>query len=98
MKKVTKEVLVDASNRLLFSMSDEEYETLLEEFDIISKQMELMGEIKGVDDVIPMTFPYDVKTSFLREDTPKDVLRKEDVLKNAANVKDGQIKLPKVVG
>ena len=98
MKKVTKDVLIDASNRLLFEMDDREYDTLLEEFDIISKQMELMGEIKGVDEAKPMTFPYEVITTYLREDTPKDTLSKEDVLKNAKNVKDGQIKLPKVVG
>lgn len=97
MKEVTKEVLIDASNRLLFTMSDSEFNLLLEEFEIIKKQMDLMGHIEGVDDVAPMTFPYEVEVSYLREDTPKEVISKEEALKNAKNVKDGQIKLPKVV-
>ena len=39
MKEYNLEVLKDAANRLLFDMSDEEYQTLLNEFDIIIKQM-----------------------------------------------------------
>ena len=97
MKEVTKEVLIDASNRLLFTMSDSEFNLLLEEFEIIKKQMDLMGHIEGVDDVEPMTFPYEVEVSYLREDSSKEVISKEEALKNAKNVKDGQIKLPKVV-
>ena len=44
-----------------------------------------------------MTFPYEIFNDYLREDVPSDVLTKEEALKNAKNVKDGQIKLPKVV-
>lgn len=98
MKKVDKSVLKDAANRLYFDMSDDQYEMLLEEFDTIREQFELMGKIGGVDDAIAMTFPFDVSISYLREDVPEKPLEKEDVLKNAGNVKDGQIKLPKVVG
>ncbi len=97
MKKVTKEVLVDASNRLLFTMSDEEFDLLLEEFDTLTKQFNLIGEIEGVDDEIPMTFPYEVYQYTLREDIPCKPLKKEEVLKNAGSVQDGQIKLPKVL-
>ena len=56
MKKVTKEVLVDASNRLLFTMSDEEFDLLLEEFDTLTKQFNLIGEIEGVDEEKPIYF------------------------------------------
>ena len=37
MKKIKKEVLVDAANRLLFTMSDEQFETLQEEFKVLTK-------------------------------------------------------------
>ena len=97
MKKVTKEVLVDASNRLLFTMSDEEFNLLLEEFDTLTKQFNLIGEIEGVDEETPMTFPYEVYQYTLREDVPCKPLKKEEVLKNAGSVQDGQIKLPKVL-
>ena len=97
MKKVTKEVLVDASNRLLLTMSDEEFDLLLEEFDTLTKQFNLIGEIEGVDEEKPMTFPYEVYQYTLREDVPCKPLKKEEVLKNAGSVQDGQIKLPKVL-
>lgn len=98
MKEVNKEVLKDAANRLLFDMKDEEYETLLNEFGAIQHQLNLIGNIKGVDEVSPMTFPFDVTITYLREDETIAPLAQEDVLKNAHDVKDGQIKLPKVVG
>lgn len=98
MKAINKEVLKDAASRLMFDMSEEQYDTLEKEFDVMIKQMKLIGEIPGVDEVEPMTFPFDVATDYLREDEVEETLSKEDVLKNAKDVVDGQIKLPKVVG
>lgn len=98
MKTINKDVLKDAANRLLFDMKDSEYDTLLSEFDSIQHQLSLMGKIEGVNETAPMTFPFDVSIDFLREDEPETPLAIDDVLKNAGEVKDGQIKLPKVVG
>lgn len=98
MLKYDLDIIKKCANNLLFDMSDEQYQLLLKEFDIITKQMELLGEIDGVNDVEPMTFPFDVYTTYLREDIPEECLTKEEVLKNAKDVLDGQIKLPKVVG
>lgn len=98
MKTVNKEVLKDAASRLMFDMSDEQYDTLLNEFDIMIKQMKLIGDIEGVDNVEPMTFPFCVTTDYLRDDEVCEPLSKEEVLANAKEVVDGQIKLPKVVG
>ena len=97
MKKYDLEVLKDAANRLLFDMSEEEYKTLLEEFDIITKQMRMIGEDASLDEEIPMTFPFDCNTSYLREDVPGIPLEREEAIKNANNKTGGQIKLPKVV-
>lgn len=97
MKQINEAVLKDASHRLLFDISDEEIKLLLNEFDILVKQFELLKDIENVNEVKPMTFPYEIFNDYLREDVPSDVLTKEEALKNAKNVKDGQIKLPKVV-
>ena len=97
MKQIDEAVLKDASHRLLFDISDEEMKLLLSEFDILVKQFELLKDIENVNEVKPMTFPYEIFNDYLREDVPSDVLTKEEALKNAKNVKDGQIKLPKVV-
>ena len=98
MKEVNKDVLKEAANKLLFDMSEEEYDTLLEEFSIITKQMTFISEIPGVDSEVPMTFPFDVTISCLREDVPSIPLSRDETLKNAHDVVEGQIRLPKVVG
>lgn len=97
MKTVNKEVLKTAANKLMFDMSEEQYDNLVAEFTILIKQMDLIGQIEGVDSAEPMTFPFDVTTSYLREDVPSDPLDRDEALKNSADVVDGQIRLPKVV-
>ena len=97
MKEINLEVLHDAANRLLFTMSEQEYKTLLAEFGILTKQMDTIGKIEGLDSYEPMTFPFDCSTSFLREDEPEARLSREEALKNAGSVQDNEIKLPKVV-
>lgn len=97
MKEINLEVLHDAANRLLFTMSEQEYKTLLDEFGILTKQMDTIGKIEGLDSYEPMTFPFDCSTSFLREDEPETPLSREEALKNAGSVQDNEIKLPKVV-
>ena len=98
MKAINKEVLKDAAKRSLFEMSEQEYDTHLKEFDVVIKQMELIGKIEGVDNYAPMTFPFDCATAYLREDIPARPLSKDEALRNAKNKLGGQIKLPKVVG
>ena len=97
MKEYNLEVLKDAANRLLFDMSDEEYQTLLNEFDIIVKQMNVIGENKKIDEYAPMTFPFDVYVTYLREDIAATPLSSDEALRNAQHKAGGQIKLPKVV-
>ena len=98
MKEINLEVLKDCANRLMFDMKESEYETLLHEFETLIKQMEKIGEVKDLDKEEIMTFPFDVSTSFLREDEATEKLDRDEALKNAGNKLDGQIKLPKVVG
>ena len=98
MKEINMDVLKEASEKLMFKMNDKEYETLLAEFDTIIKQMTLISNIPGVDEETPMTFPYEVKTTFLREDVATKPIERDEALKNAKDVVEGQIRLPKVVG
>lgn len=97
MKTITMDVLKDAAHRLLFDMSDEQYKTLADEFSILTKQMEKIGQIKGLENYEPMTFPFDCSTTYLREDVAETPLPRDLALKNAGSKKDNQIKLPKVV-
>ena len=67
---ISKSELESLAKKLMFEMNDDEYETLKKEFDVILKQMDLIGNIKGIDKVEPMTFPFDLELNddYLRED------------------------------
>lgn len=94
---VTKEKLKNYAAKLMFDMKDEEYETLLKEFDIILKQMELIGQIDDISSVDPMTFPFVTYEATLREDEQKESLSVDEVLQNAKQTLNDQVKVPKVV-
>ena len=95
---VTKEKLKDYAAKLMFDMDDAGYDRTLEEFETIEKHMAFIGEIEGIDNVEPMTFPYVIYHASLREDDAKDCLTNEEVLANAKESKANQVKVPKVVG
>ena len=98
MKKVDKDVLVDASSRLLFTLKEEELDTLLEEFKTLQAQMEMMKEVEGLENYEPMTFPFEVSVDYRRDDGPSEPISRDGVLKNAGTVKAGAGKGPKGVG
>ena len=82
--------------KTMFNISDEEMPELIEEYDIFMNHVAVLEKIdsEGVD---PLAYPYEIETTFLREDEPVDIISREDVLKNAKCVEDNQIKVPKVV-
>ena len=96
--KVTKEDLKKYAGLLMFDMDDKEYDTLLEEFAITEKHAELIRNIKDIDKVEPMTFPYVIYHASLREDISKPCLTTDEVLMNTKDKKADQVKVPKVVG
>lgn len=95
---VTKDNLKNYASRLMFDMDDEGYDRTLKEFETIEKHMDLIGEIDGIEDVEPMTFPYVIYHANFREDIAKDCLSNDEVLANSKENKADQVKVPKVVG
>lgn len=94
---IEKEKLKSYANKLMFDMNDDEYKTLQEEFDVMLKQMDLIGNIEGIDEVSPMTFPFVNDDVCLREDEVGDYLTVSEVLSNAKHQIDDQVKVPRVV-
>ncbi|MBR2247007.1 MAG: Asp-tRNA(Asn)/Glu-tRNA(Gln) amidotransferase subunit GatC [Bacilli bacterium] len=94
---IDKSKLKDYANKLMFDMEDSEYETLQEEFEVILKQMDLIGKIPNISEVEPMTFPYKNEDVNLREDEVKDYLTVGEVLDNTKYQVNDQVKVPKVV-
>jgi len=92
-----KETLVMLANKLMFTMEDSEYDTLLDEFEVILKQMDLIGKIPNISDVEPMVYPFELDNVLLREDEVVDELSIDDILSNSGSNLYNQVKLPKVV-
>ena len=95
---VTKEKLKDYANKLMFDMDDEGYDRTLKEFETIEKHMALIGNIKNIESVEPMTFPYVIYHARLRNDEVGQTLTIEEVLANSKKSKADQVEVPKVVG
>lgn len=85
------------ANLLMFDMEESEYETLLKESEIFEKQMELIGQVSGIENVEPMNFPFVTYQAKLRKDEVKNTLDTEEGLSNAKYVDKDQVKVPKVV-
>ncbi len=94
---IEKDKLKKYARLLMFEMDEEEYSTLQEEFDVILKQMDLIGQIEGIEKVSPMTFPFKNTDVTLREDEVGDYLTVGEVLENSKHVVDDQVKVPRVV-
>ncbi len=95
---ITIKELNELARNLYFEMSEEQYKTLQAEFDVILKQMKLIGEIENVDNVEPLVFPVEGLTLGMREDEPTPSLSVQEVLKNAHGEMMDMVKVQKVVG
>ena len=94
---IKKEDLKRYANLLMFDMDEDEYDTLEKEFKTILKQMDHIAEIKDIEKVEPMTFPFPLEDASLREDVEGNYLTVGEVLENAKEEVDDQVKVPKVV-
>lgn len=94
---ITKEKLKNYANKLMFDMDDDEYETLLNEFEVIEKYMDLIANIDNISDVEPMTFPFELENVELRDDKESRNISIEDALSNTGSKKGREIRVPKVV-
>lgn len=98
MNNFTKEMINDYADKLLIGLTDEECNTLLEEFDVIRESMDIISEIKDIEKVTPQSFPCEFSLTDLREDAIADPLPIEAILANCDQSIDRVVEVPKVVG
>ena len=96
---MTRDKLEELARKLMFEMEEDEYQTLLSEFDVILKQMDLIDKISDIDTVTPMTYPFDLELddTYLREDIPSNEICFDDMKVNVKDYDSGMVKVPKVV-
>ena len=98
MKTFTKEMVDDYANKLLIGLTEEENKMVLDEFDVIDEQINVINDIPGIENVEPMTHTLDDFEYELREDVVEESVPIEDLLSNCKDVSGREVEVPKVVG
>lgn len=97
MEKFTKEMVVDYADKLLIGLTEEEVKMVLDEFEIIDKNIDLINKIPNIDEVEPMTHCLDDFTCNLREDEIEESVDIDALLANCDDYINDEVKVPKVV-
>lgn len=98
MSKFTKEMVADYADKLLIGLTEEETKMVLDEFEIIDSNIDLINKIEGIESIEPMTHCLDDFVYELRSDTEEQTIEIEELLQNCDDATDREISVPKVVG
>ena len=98
MQKFTKEIVDDYANKLLIGLTEEENKMVLDEFEIIDENIDLINKIPNIEKVEPMTHCLDDFTYELRQDNVEESTDIDNILQNCDNKTDREVVVPKVVG
>lgn len=93
----TKEMVDDYADKLLIGLTDEENQMVLDEFEVIDKNIDLINKIPNINQVEPMTHCLDDFEFELREDEAEESIDIEDLLSNCDVCTDREVEVPKVV-
>ena len=98
MGKFTKEMVNDYADKLLMGLTEEENKMVLDEFDIIDEQINVINDIPGIQNVEPMTHALDDFEFELRDDIEEASVPIEELLSNCDEFSGREVEVPKVVG
>jgi len=98
MSRFTKDMVDSYANKLLIGLTEEENKQVLDEFEEIDRQIDLINEIENIESVKPMTHTLDDFEFILREDEALESEDIDDLLANSDEHTEREIEVPKVVG
>ena len=98
MSKFTKEMVNDYADNLLIGLTEAENQMVLDEFEIIDANIDLINKIPGIEKVEPMTHCLDDFIYELREDEIEESVPIDELLQNCDDATDREVSVPKVVG
>ncbi|QHX36140.1 aspartyl/glutamyl-tRNA amidotransferase subunit C [Spiroplasma sp. TIUS-1] len=95
--ELNKKLVIEIANDIRISLDDKEINEIVKsEIEIRAKMEKIVKfEIKG--DVEPLSFPFEIENTYLRDDKEISTLSRDDGLKNAKQVIDNYVILPRVV-
>lgn len=97
MSKFTKEMVNDYADKLLIGLTEEENKQVLDEFDIIDSNIDIINNIPNISEVEPMTHCLDNFVYELREDVVEPSVPIEELLQNCDRTLDREVEVPRVV-
>ena len=97
MSKFTSEMVDDYADKLLIGLTKEENKMVLDEFEIIDSNIDIINEIPNIEKVEPMTHCLDNFENELREDVKEESVPIEELLQNCDLYTDREVEVPKVV-
>ena len=97
MEKFTKEMVDDYADKLLIGLTEEENKMVLDEFEVIDKDISLINEIEDIEKIEPMTHCLDDFTYELREDEIEESTDIDLILSNCDDYINDEVRVPKVV-
>lgn len=95
MSRISKDQVKHVANLARLAITDEDAEKFQKQLENMITYAEQLNEL-NTDDVKPTSHVLDMK-NVLREDKPGKGLPVEEVLKNAPDHKDGQIRVPAIL-
>ena len=98
MSKFTKKMVNDYADKLLIGLTEEENKQVLDEFEIIDENIDLINKIPNIEIIEPMTHCLDNFIYELREDNEKESIDIKELLQNCDDKTDREVSVPKVVG
>ncbi len=97
MNKFTKEMVNDYADKLLIGLTDDENKMVLDEFEIIDKNIDLINSIPNIDRIEPMTHCLDNFSYELDDDEIEESISIQELLSNCDEYIDREISVPRVV-
>lgn len=98
-KDFTNDEAKKLAEKLLIGLDIKEAEDICLELSFVKKSMEAIDKIEGLNNVEPLTHPYDLFEATLREDDNyQEGDSVEDLFANCDNVESNEVEVPKVVG
>lgn len=97
MEKFTEEMVNDYADKLLIGLTKEENKMVLDEFEVIDKDISIINKIENIEKVEPMTHCLDDFTYELREDEIEESVDIDLILSNCDDYINDEVRVPKVV-
>ncbi len=97
-EKFNNETINKLADSLLFSITEEETKSVIEDLEFIEDKMNIIWNIKDINKVEPQTHPFDLYETSLREDNNYEESTDIDLLlSNAKMHQNREIEVPRVV-